>query len=184
MVYGTVKKIANCNNVLSENPLYVMINEMIRHFEEKNERKYLELGDVDENKKVSKKYEKVWEGIKKETEAINGGEWVEYGQDFKKSSLETNDDLPMNKPIKLRLLTIDIRSPFSEGDKFYPQLFLEDAFVWVSANILQYQKIDASEEIDVNKTSASKECELCHYWLLKMLDSNLKNMFVMDVMIY
>ena len=82
MVYGTVKKIANCNNVLCENPLYVMINEMIRHFEEKNERKYLELGDVDENKKVSKKYEKVWEGIKKETEAINGGEWVEYGQDF------------------------------------------------------------------------------------------------------
>ena len=24
--------------------------------------------------------------------------------------------------------------------------------------------IDVSEGIDVNKTSASKECELCHYW--------------------
>ena len=65
MGYGTVKKIANCNNVVSENPLYVMINEMIRHFEEKNKSKYLELVDEDENKKVSKKYEKVWEGIKK-----------------------------------------------------------------------------------------------------------------------
>ena len=33
--------------------------------------------------------------------------------------------------------------------------------------MLQHQKIDASEEIDVNKTSASKECELCHYWFFK-----------------
>ena len=29
--------------------------------------------------------------------------------------------------------------------------------------MLQYQKIDISEGIDINKTSASKECELCHY---------------------
>ena len=129
MGYGTVKKVANCNNVVSENPLYVMINEMIRHFEEKNKSKYLELVDEDENNKVSKKYEKVCEGIKKETEAVNGGESIKCGKDFKKRSLETNDDLPMNKPIKLHSLTINIRSPFSEGDKFYPQLFLEDAFV-------------------------------------------------------
>ena len=33
--------------------------------------------------------------------------------------------------------------------------------------MLQYKKIDASEGIDVNKTSASKECELYHYWLFK-----------------
>ena len=33
--------------------------------------------------------------------------------------------------------------------------------------MLQYLKIDASEGIDVNKTSASKECELCHYWFFK-----------------
>ena len=33
--------------------------------------------------------------------------------------------------------------------------------------MLQYQKIDVSEGINVNKTSASKECELCHYWFLK-----------------
>ena len=33
--------------------------------------------------------------------------------------------------------------------------------------MLQYQKNDVSEGIDVNKTSASKECELCHYWFYK-----------------
>ena len=80
--YVTVKKIANCNNINSVNPLYLMINEMIGHFEEKNENKYLVLDDVDENKEVSKKYEEVWEGVKKEAETVNGGEKVEYGKDF------------------------------------------------------------------------------------------------------
>ena len=36
-------------------------------------------------------------------------------------------------------------------------------------NMLQYEKIDVSEGIDVNKTSVSKECELCHYWLFKYI---------------
>ena len=80
--YVTVKKIANCNNINSVNPLYLMINEMIGHFEEKNENKYLVLDDVDENKEVSKKYKEVWEGVKKEIETINGGKKVEYEKDF------------------------------------------------------------------------------------------------------
>ena len=33
--------------------------------------------------------------------------------------------------------------------------------------MLRYQKIDVSEGNDVNKTNASKECELCHYWFFK-----------------
>ena len=33
--------------------------------------------------------------------------------------------------------------------------------------MLQYEKIDISKGIDVNKTGASKECEFCHYWFFK-----------------
>ena len=33
--------------------------------------------------------------------------------------------------------------------------------------MMQYKKIDVSERIDVNKISASKECELCHCWVFK-----------------
>ena len=80
--YVTVKKIANCNNINSVNPLYLMINEMIGHFEEKNENKYLVLHDVNKNKEVLKKYEEVWEGAKKEIVTINGGEKTEHGKDF------------------------------------------------------------------------------------------------------
>ena len=79
--YVTVKKIANCNNINSVNPLYLMIDKMIGHFEEKNGNKYLVLDDVDESKEVSKRYEEVWEGVKKEIETINCGEKIEYGKD-------------------------------------------------------------------------------------------------------
>ena len=32
--------------------------------------------------------------------------------------------------------------------------------------MLYFDRIDVSIEIDVNKTTASKECHLCHYWYL------------------
>ena len=46
----TLKKIANGKNINSVNPLYLMTDEIIGHFEKKNENKYLVLDDVDENK--------------------------------------------------------------------------------------------------------------------------------------
>ena len=30
--------------------------------------------------------------------------------------------------------------------------------------MLYFDRTDVSEGIDVNKTSASKECDICHYW--------------------
>ena len=68
--YVTVKKNANCNNIYSVNPLYLMIDEMIGCFEGKNENKYLVLEDVDKTKEVFKKCREVWQGVKRETERL------------------------------------------------------------------------------------------------------------------
>ena len=73
----TIKKIADYSNINRVNPLYLMINEMVGHFEGKNGNKYLILYDIDESKEVLKKDEEVREGIKKEIETINGGEKIE-----------------------------------------------------------------------------------------------------------
>ena len=75
--YVTIKKIGDYNNINSVNPLYLMVNEIIGHVEEKNENKYLVLDDLDENKEVLKKYDKVLEGIKKEMETINSGKKIQ-----------------------------------------------------------------------------------------------------------
>ena len=36
--------------------------------------------------------------------------------------------------------------------------------------MLEYNRIDISEGIDINKTDASKDCDICHYWYF--LDKN------------
>ena len=36
--------------------------------------------------------------------------------------------------------------------------------------MLEYDRIDISEGIDVNKINASKECDICHYWYFKDID--------------
>ena len=33
--------------------------------------------------------------------------------------------------------------------------------------MLEYDRFDISEGVDVNKTSLSKECDICHYWYFK-----------------
>ena len=33
--------------------------------------------------------------------------------------------------------------------------------------MLQYERIDVSEGIDINKSNESKECMICHYWYFK-----------------
>ena len=38
--------------------------------------------------------------------------------------------------------------------------------------MLEYYRIDISEEIDISKTNASKECDICHYWYF--LDKSFK----------
>ena len=51
-------------------------------------------------------------------------------------------------------------------------------------NAIQYERVDVSEIIDLNKSDKSKECIICHYWYFKTLAININHMFVIDVMIY
>ena len=48
--------------------------------------------------------------------------------------------------------------------------------------MLYYNRIYVSEGIDVNKTSASKECDICHYWYF--LNYSFNQMSAIGVMIY
>ena len=39
---------------------------------------------------------------------------------------DTDDNFPLNKPLKLCILTIIVRSVFEEDGKFYPQVYLDE----------------------------------------------------------
>ena len=43
-----------------------------------------------------------------------------------KIKCNSDDDLPLKKPLKFHAMTIIIRSVFEEGGKLYPQVFLFD----------------------------------------------------------
>ena len=44
----------------------------------------------------------------------------------------SDDNLPLNKQLKLHNMTITIRSVFEEDGKFYPQVFLDDTLYELS----------------------------------------------------
>ena len=164
--YIRIKKIAICEDINSVNPLYLMTGEVIRHIDEKNRNKYLVFDSSDENKEVLRKYNKLWDETENKI-----GEW-KYGKDFVKIKFDSNDNLPLNKPLNLHMLTIIVKSAFEDEGKFYPHVYLDECFyqlgvqeTLLASNIkmLEYDRIDISEVIDVNKTSASKECDIFHY---------------------
>ena len=76
-------------------------------------------------RKYLKKYREFWDGIKNEIETINGDKTGAYGKDFMKTKCNTDNNLPLHKPLKLHLLTITVRCIFEEDYKFYPQLYLD-----------------------------------------------------------
>ena len=57
--------------------------------------------------KYWKKYTELWDAIKNEIQTINDGKKGEYDKDFMKIKFNTDDNLPLNKPLKLHLLIIN-----------------------------------------------------------------------------
>ena len=123
--YITIKKIDDCETIYSVNPLYLLINHANGYIEEKNENEYLIFDSTDENKEQLKKYNNVWNGIKNKIEEVSSGE-CDYEKDYMKIKFNSDDNLPLNKPLKFHNMTIIIRSVFEEDGKLYPQFFLDD----------------------------------------------------------
>ena len=117
--YITVKKIGDCENINSVNPLYLMIHSATGYFKEKYGEKYLILDSTE-------KYDEVFSGIKKEIEMINGRKELIYEKDYTEIRVNTDDDVPLNKQLKFPTLTIIIRCVFQEGEKLYPQIYLDE----------------------------------------------------------
>ena len=102
-----------------------MIGEVDGHIEEKSESKCLVFESTDENRKVFKKNTELWSGIKNEIETI-GDKTGEYAKDFMKIKFDTNDNFLLNKPLKLPILTIIVRSAIEEDGKVYLQVYLDE----------------------------------------------------------
>ena len=79
-----------------------------------------------------------------------------------KIKFNSDNDLPLNRPLRFYAMTIIIRSVFEEGGNFIRKFF--QMTLCMNYKNATVQKNDVPERIDTSKTSTSKECMLCHYW--------------------
>ena len=104
------------------NPLYLLINHANGYIEEKGVNKYLVFDSTDENKELLKKYNDVWNGIRDKIKEISSGE-CDYEKDYMKIILNSDDNLPLNKPFKFHNITITIRSVLKKMVNFVRNYF-------------------------------------------------------------
>ena len=83
----------------------MLVNHASGYIEEKNGNKYLIFDSTDENKELLKKYNDVWNGIKNKIEAVTSGE-CDYEKDYMEIKFNSDDDLPLKKPLKFYMITI------------------------------------------------------------------------------
>ena len=55
-----------------------------------------------------------------------------YEKDYIKIKFNSDDDLPLKKPLKFHNMTITIKSVFKEDGTLYPQVFLDDTLYELS----------------------------------------------------
>ena len=48
--------------------------------------------------------------------------------------------------------------------------------------MLEYDRIDTSEEIEINKANASKQCDNCHCWYFLDKNFSTNHVFTMVIM--
>ena len=128
VAYVTKEKIGCGYDGSSVNPLYLRINDASGYIKEINKDKYLIFNDTDKNKELLEIQDDVFSGIMSKIKKIDD-DWPEYSKGYKKIKFNSDDNLPLNKTLKIRTMTITIRCVFSEENKLYPQVFLDGALV-------------------------------------------------------
>ena len=94
----------------------------------KNKWRWISVFDVtDENKELLKRYDDVFNEIIGKIKKIDDDYWLEYSKVYMKIRFGSDDNLPLNKQLKFYNMTETIRCVFSEDNKLYPQVFLDEA---------------------------------------------------------
>ena len=132
--YITIKKIDDYKNIYSVNSLCLNITHASGYIEEKGVNKYLVFDPTDENKELIKKYNDVFNGITDKIKQKNNDE-CDYEKDYMKIKFNSDDGLPLKKPLKFHLMTITIRAVFEEDCKLYPQVFLDDTLYELNVRV-------------------------------------------------
>ena len=125
-------------------------------------------------------------GVRSEIKTLNDGKELFYKKSYVRIGINTDNDLPLNKPLRFPKLIIIIRCVFQEGENLYTQIYLDEClyeyevslakwlsvrlrtkWLWVrvqlQSTMIQPDRIEDSKGVDLDKTDKSKECKICYY---------------------
>ena len=119
--------------------MHLVFDNVDAFFKSVNEDKYLVFGQTDKNKEMLEEYEELWDRIREEIRLIKGIEPFEYEKNDMKIKFESDDRLPLNKVLNIRVCVIIAGSVFEEKDrKFYPQVYLNSCCLEYDHNADSY----------------------------------------------
>ena len=117
----------------SVNPLYLIVRNLVGHIEkiEGSSDRYLVVDES--NKKVINVFDKLWKFIKDEiNRLIKKNDKITFGNannkinEYNKLRFSSDVDLPLNTLIEFHSLTIVINCVIEKGNKYYPQIYLDE----------------------------------------------------------
>ena len=108
--------------------MHFIIDKTDGNIEESNGNKYLTLVPTNKNKDKLKKYTELWDKIKDLIRLITNTSG-DYDEKYMKIKFNSDNNVSLNKILKLHNLTIVVRSVFQENKKYYPQVFSDERLI-------------------------------------------------------
>ena len=106
-------------------PFYFVINDVYGYFEENNGKKYFNIDNTHNDKKILQKYMLLWDDIKDIIENKGGKPFSNFVKDNMTFKIDTDGDIPLNKLLKFDAVIL-LNSVIEQDFDYYPQIYLEE----------------------------------------------------------
>ena len=106
-------------------PFYFAINDVYGYFEENNGKKYFNIDNTYNNKKILKKYMLLWDDIKDIIRDKGGKPSSDFIKDNMTFKFDTDDYIPLGKVLKFDVITL-LTNVIENDFDYYPQVYLEE----------------------------------------------------------
>ena len=102
-------------------PFYFANNDVYGYFEENNGKKYFNIDNTYNNKKILKKHMLLWDDIK---DIISDKPYSDFIKDNMTFKCDTGDYIPFGKVLKFDVI-IPLKNVIENDFDYYPQVYLE-----------------------------------------------------------
>ena len=106
-------------------PFYFSINDVYGYFEKNNGKKYFNIDDTYNNKKILQKYMLLWDDITDIIRDKSGNLSCDFVKDNLTFKFDTDDDIPLDKVLKFDIVIL-LKSITEQDFDYYTQVYLKE----------------------------------------------------------